>query len=101
MTTTFPPDAVAAICRHMDEDHPEDALLIVRALGGVPDATAVRTVGVDGAGLRMAATRPDGAEVEVDVAFAAPVTERPQVRTAVVELYERACAVSGTAPRPH
>lgn len=99
MTATFPPDAVAAICRHMDEDHPQDALLIVRTLGGVPDATAVRTTGVDGAGLRLEARRPGGRQREVTVAFAEPVTERPQVRAAVVALHQRAAELAAGRPR--
>jgi hypothetical protein len=97
---TFPPDVVAAVCRHMDEDHPDDALLIVRALGGAPDATAARTTGVDGAGLRFSVDEPSGSR-EVDVPFARRISTRPEIREQVVGLYERACAVSGAPARPH
>lgn len=98
---TFPPDVVAAVCRHMLEDHADDALLICRTLGSVPDAVVATAVDVDGAGMRFATTGADGSSAEVVVPFAEPVTERPQVRAAVVELYERACAAAGLAPRPH
>lgn len=90
MTTRFPPDVVAAVCRHMDDDHAEAALLIARALGEVPDAVAARTTDLDGDGLVLTVTRRGGDEQVVRVPFAAPVTERAEVRAAVVELHERA-----------
>ncbi len=84
------PDAVAAICRHMDDDHRAAGLLICQVLGGAPDAVDATTVGVDASGLRFLVRAADGATREVEVPFAAPVTERAQVRTAVVELHARA-----------
>jgi hypothetical protein len=44
-TDPFSPAVVAQVTRHMNEDHAEDSLLIVRALGGHPDARAVRMAG--------------------------------------------------------
>ena len=75
----------------MDDDHADDALLIVQTLGGAPDATEALAVDVDGAGMRF---RVDGAR-DVVVPFATPVTERAQVRLAVVELHQRASAAVG------
>jgi hypothetical protein len=98
--TTFPPDVVAAICRHMNDDHAADCLLICRTLGGRPGATRAEAVDVDSHGMRFRVTT-GGDEADVPVAFAAPVFERAQVRVAVVELYERACAVAGIEPRGH
>lgn len=98
---SFDAAAVAAICRHMNEDHREDAVLICRHLGGVDDVVAAETVGVDAAGLAFQVRRSGGAVVLVAVPFAAPVAGRPEVRAAVVELYERACAAAGLAPRGH
>jgi putative heme iron utilization protein len=99
--TTFAPDAVAAICRHMNEDHRADAVLICRHLAGVADVVDAETVAVDGHGMRFAVRASDGGAQEVTVAFAAPVAERAEVRTAVVELYERARAAAGLPPRAH
>ena len=98
---TFGPDAVAAICRHMNDDHRADGLLICRHLGGVQDAVDAQAVGVDAAGMQFDVRRPDGTSRAVSVPFAAPVQERPQVRAAVVELYERACGAAGLTPRAH
>lgn len=98
--TTFPPDVVAAICRHMNDDHAQDSLLICRTLGGRPQATHAEAVDVDSAGMRFRVTS-DGEPEELTVAFATPAAERAQVRVAVVELYERACAAAGLEPRAH
>jgi len=97
----LPPEAVAAICRHMNDDHRANALLICRHLAGVQDAVDAEAVDVDAERMSFAVRRADGTSTPVPVAFARPVTERAQVRTAVVELYERACAQAGVEPRPH
>ena len=95
------PDAVAAICRHMNEDHRDDGVLICRQLGGMPDAVDAEAVDVDTEQMRFSVRRQDGSTRQVSVPFADPVTERAQVRAAVVELHERACAAAGVEPRPH
>ena len=90
---TFPADVVAAVCRHMDDDHADDALLIVRTLAGVHDASAVRTTGVDRLGIAFEAQTPTG-PVAVRVPFDQPATQRAQLRTAVVALHARAVAAA-------
>lgn len=94
---TFPADVVAAVCRHMAEDHAEDALLICRTLGGVPSARQATAVDVDGAGMAFRVLADDG-EQTVVVPFARPVAVRVDVRTAVVELHERARAQTERDP---
>jgi hypothetical protein len=95
MSGPFTPDVVEAIKRHMNDDHGEDSLLIVRALGGRPDATSARTSDVDGEAIEFTV---DGGE-RVRVPWGETLTERPQVRQAVVRLYRRACAELGLTPR--
>lgn len=97
----FSPEVVAAICRHMNDDHRDDALLICRTLGRVPDAVDATAVHVDAAAMRFQVQRPDGTVEEAEVRFAEPALERSHVRLAVVELYERACAAAGIVPRSH
>ncbi|MFD3688818.1 DUF2470 domain-containing protein [Nocardiopsis sp. NPDC058631] len=94
----FSPDVVAAVTAHMNGDHPEDTLLICRALGGVPGATAARMTGLDGAGGDYTVT-VDGAERAVRVPWGHLLTERPQIRAEVVRLYQEACARLGATPR--
>jgi putative heme iron utilization protein len=96
----FDPDVVDAVCRHMNDDHRADGLLIARTLGGVPDATAAEAVGVDTEAMEFRVVVGAGPRV-VRVPFSRPVTERPQIRTAVVELYERACRQAEVVPHGH
>jgi len=91
-------DVVVAIRRHMNEDHAEDSLLICRALGGVPDATAAEMVGMDAEGIDFAAT-VDGQSTAVRVAWSGRIVDRAQVRPEVVRLYHEACDTLGVARR--
>ncbi|MEV0144725.1 MULTISPECIES: DUF2470 domain-containing protein [unclassified Nonomuraea] len=91
----FTAEAVEAIKRHMNDDHGDDALLIVRALGGRPEASRAVTSGLDGEAIEFTV---DGGE-RVRVPWGEPLTERAQVRMAVVELYRRACGELGVEPR--
>jgi len=94
----FTPDVVEQIARHMNGDHAEDNLLIVRALGGMPAATAARMSGVDADGMEFAAV-VDGIQVPVRVPFGERLTERRQVRSEAVRMYREACATLGVEPR--
>ena len=89
----FPEDVVQAVCHHMDTDHAEAALAIVRTLGGLPGAERVQTVAVDERSISFLAHTGD-AVTPVDVAFAQPATDRTGLRLAVVELSERASGAS-------
>lgn len=110
----FTPDVVAAVMAHMNDDHRDDSLVIVRGLGGRPEATAAWMSGMDADGIDFAVTvpvgedRPDGAgngsgdevseEVTVRVPFAERLSERAQVRLEVVRMYGEACAALGIEP---
>ena len=97
--TTFPsPAVVEAVMRHMNDDHTDDSLVICRGLGGRPEATAAHMTGMDADGIDFAAETPGG-PVSVRVPFGARLTERPQVRDAVVRLYDEACRALGLEPR--
>lgn len=97
MTDPFPPEAVEQIARHMNEDHAEDNVLIVRGLAGIAAATAARVSGVDEDAMEFAAV-VDGIEVPVRVPFGARLTERRQVRTEAVRMYREACTALGVEP---
>lgn len=55
MSDPFTPDIVEAVMRHMNTDHAEHSLEIVRVLGGRPDATAVQLTSIDPAGATFTA----------------------------------------------
>ncbi|WP_017612926.1 DUF2470 domain-containing protein [Nocardiopsis salina] len=94
----FSPDVVDAVTAHMNDDHPEDTLLICRGLGGEPDATSARMTGLDGQGGDYTVTI-GSTERQVRVPWSEPLTERPQIRAEVVDLYRRACRELGLTPR--
>jgi hypothetical protein len=95
-----PAEVVDAVCAHMNGDHPEDCLLIVRGLGGLPDAVSARMSGLDETSAIFDARLDDATTVRTHVPFQAPVTERVQIRQEVVRMYQDACAALGvTTPR--
>lgn len=83
----------------MNDDHPDDNLLIARAFGA-PDAWAATMIDVDGEGGTWSYLI-GGDEIEVVVPWSTPITERAEIRREVVVLYDRACAALGIEPRPH
>jgi putative heme iron utilization protein len=100
---SFGPDVVAAVCRHMNDDHPDDSLLICRTLGAAPDATAARMTGLDADGADFEVTGASGVG-HVRLPWSTTVTERRQIRLEVVRMYREACAAAGREPRtaaPH
>ena len=94
----FSPQVEAAVVAHMNGDHTEDNLLIVRSLGGLAEATEARMTAIspDGAVFEGVV---DGAPQEVVVPWAVPVTERSTIRVEVVRMYQEACAALGIEPR--
>ncbi|GID26357.1 DUF2470 domain-containing protein [Paractinoplanes brasiliensis] len=98
MTDPFPPEVVEQIARHMNDDHADDNVLIVRALGGVPMASAARMSGLDADAMEFRAV-VDGIEVPVRVPFSERLTERRQVRAEAVRMYHEACRALGVEPR--
>jgi hypothetical protein len=97
----FDDSAVAGVLGHMNADHVDDNLLIARAFGQ-PDAVSATMLGFDGDGGDWRATLADGTTVDVRVPWpSGSISERPQVRRAVVALYDGACARLGVSPRPH
>lgn len=101
MPHTFDEETVAAVLRHMNSDHADDNLLIVRAFA---DAAATGAVmrGFDGDGGDWIYSRPDGSSAETRVAWpGGAISERPEVRREIVALYDASCARLGVTPRPH
>jgi len=94
---TFEPEVVAQVARHMNDDHADDNVLIVRGLAGVDKATAARMSGLDADGMDFAAA-VNGVEVPVRIPFSERLTERRQIRAEAVRMYQEACAVLGVEP---
>ena len=96
----FDESVVAAVVRHMNEDHADDTLLIVRALGGLDGAASARMMTWDADGGDYLAV-VDDVETSVRIPWSHRLTERAEVRAEVVAMYERACEALGLEPRPH
>lgn len=82
----FEPKVIAAICHHMNTDHAADTLVICRGAGGQRGAEAARMTGFDGEGADFAAV-VGGAEVPIRIDWAAPLSERAEVRPEIVRLF--------------
>lgn len=93
----FDQDAVQAILAHMNDDHQDDNLLIVRA-NGQPDATSARMSGLDQHHGYWVATTAEGHH-EVQVAWPEPLTDRKSVRLQVVKVHDQALATLGLPHR--
>ncbi|MBM9458728.1 DUF2470 domain-containing protein [Nocardioides sp. zg-536] len=101
MTHTFDPAVVEAVMAHMNGDHLEDNLLIVRA-NGAPEATAASMSGADGEAGTWTVMGPEGPLGERRVPWpGGPITERGEIRREVVALYDAACRTLGVEPREH
>jgi hypothetical protein len=107
VTDPFSAEVVAAIARHMNDDHAEDNVTICRGLGGQPGTVAATMTGMTPDGIVFAATVDDGDgdgtadQVEVIVPWSEPITERAQVRMEVVRMHTEASEALGLAPREH
>ncbi|MGC0422854.1 DUF2470 domain-containing protein [Embleya sp. AB8] len=94
----FGPDAITAVRKHMNDDHPDDCLLIARGLGGQPEATAATMTGLDGEAAYYSAIVA-GEPVAVRVPWSRSITERREVRIEVVAQYHAACEALGVPAR--
>lgn len=96
--SVFDNHVISAVTGHMNDDHPEDNLLIARAFG-YPDATESTMTGLSD---EVGIWRVVDANGEHDVSVAwpgGPISERPEIRREVVALYHAACEKLGVPAR--
>lgn len=97
---TFSQDVVAAVLSHMNDDHTDDSLVIVRGFAE-PDATAATMTGLDAEAGEWSAD-VNGERRRVRIPWLSPVAERADVRREVVALYDAGLDRLGLPPRqPH
>lgn len=102
MTFRFDESIRAGVLGHMNGDHGDDNLLIVRAFGSADDVTAATMTDLDGEGGVWEAEDAAGSVTLVRVPWPnGPISQRPEVRAEIVALYDLACARLGVEPRPH
>ena len=95
---TFDADVIEAVTGHMNSDHRDDNLLIVRAFGH-PSATEATMTTLDAQGGTWSVTDDGGAHSLTVPWPGGEVSERPQIRRQVVELYRAACEKLGVPAR--
>jgi hypothetical protein len=96
---TFEQSTISAVLDHMNNDHPDDNLLIVRAFATTDAAAAVMT-DLD----HLCGTwsyEAGDASAELTVPWSREISERGEIRREIVALYDAACARLGVTPRPH
>lgn len=96
---TFSDDVVAAVLHHMNDDHTDDSLLIVRAFADPAASTATMTT-LDHLGGTWA-YEVDGQTRTATVPWSKEISERAEIRREVVFLYDDACEKLGVEPREH
>lgn len=87
----FTDDVVRAVTTHMNDDHRTDNLVIVAA-NGAPDATSATLSDLGADGLVFTVDEPQG-QRELTVAWPHPIASRPDIRHAVVALFDAAGGV--------
>ncbi|MFA7265290.1 MAG: DUF2470 domain-containing protein [Candidatus Nanopelagicales bacterium] len=92
-------DIVVAVARHMNDDHTNDSLTMVRPL--CPAAKSATVVGLDYSSLCFAVVTDEGEPVRVDVPWPGELTERSDIRKFVVQLHTAACEQLGITPDDH
>ncbi|MGV8876854.1 MAG: DUF2470 domain-containing protein [Rhodoglobus sp.] len=98
--TTFSAQIVSAVLAHMNSDHNDDNLLIVRAFAQ-PAAISAAMVTLDGCEGTWQYSDADGIEHHVSVPWSCTISERTEIRREIVKLYDQACATLGIVPREH
>lgn len=94
----FDEKVIDGVSSHMNLDHEDDSLLIVRSLGNRPNAESATVSYLDGEGLDFEAIE-GGKKSTVRVPWSKPLTERGEVRVDIERMYYEACAALGVKPR--
>lgn len=97
--TVFSPEVVDAVLAHMNGDHTDDNILIVRAFTG-RDAESAQMIDLDHRGGTWRYTVA-GDDAELHLPWSRELGERPEIRREIVSLYDAACTKLGVEPRPH
>jgi putative heme iron utilization protein len=87
-------EGAAGAIAHLNEDHADALLDMAQALGGCPEATAVRCTDADTSGLDLVAQTATG-EQAVRVSYDEPIEEPAGLRKATVKLAHRAREILG------
>lgn len=96
----FPQDVVDRVLAHMNGDHAEEALVIVRA-HGASDASGAALAGFDSHNTVWQVMGPEGPVGQVHVPWPSGAVEESQIRGEIVSLYQASCTALGIDPSGH
>jgi hypothetical protein len=85
----FAPEVLVAVAEHMNTDHRDDSLRIVRSLGALPEATSASVARLDGGGV-VFDVRVGDTQRSVRLPWSRPVRERRHFRREFVRMYHEA-----------
>jgi hypothetical protein len=85
---TFPDDIVTAVLSHMNSDHRDDNITIVRAFADADAASATMTGLDESAGYWSFAV--GGEHRDIRLPWTVTISERAEIRREIVTLYENA-----------
>lgn len=89
MTSPLEPGVLAAVVRHLNDDHVEECLRIVRCHGRRPRAILAHVLSLDASGLHVLVAT--GTELEfARIPFSRTVTERAELHEELVRLVRTA-----------
>lgn len=94
----FPPEVVAGVMKHMNEDHPADSLVICQALGGRPQAASAVVTGLDRDAIEFLVVVGGGTQT-LRLPWSHRLGERAQIRAEVVRMYRESCEALGIPVR--
>lgn len=100
MSDVLTTEVVEGVRGHMNSEHTDDALRIVRGIGGLPgaDAATLADLTADGAVFEVSAK---GEQVHVTVPWGRPIEERADIRHDIVRMHTEACDALGIEPPAH
>ena len=81
-------DIVAAVCRHMNDDHAAETLSMAQAVD--PAVVSAEVSGLDISALVITAHRADGSRVDIPLPWARELQDRADIRNQIVEMYQAA-----------
>lgn len=91
-------EIVQAVCRHMNDDHEADNLLIVKAFGGFADAVSATLSSLDLDSAYFTVELADST-ASCPVPWSSRLADRAQIRAEMVEFYLRAAEQQGVTAR--
>lgn len=91
MERALTPEAAAAICRHMNDDHADAIAGYARTFGGVDDVSAAEMLSLDAAAMELGVERPSG-KVVCRIVFDHPLTDSADARDTLIAMAKQSAS---------